>query len=650
MKRLVYQIGIVSIFAVLISVNLLAEVRLPSIVSDGMILQCDQNINIWGWAQPGERVTVNFLKKKYTTYTANNGKWIVKLQSIPAGGPYNMKIKGANEITIRNILIGDVWVCSGQSNMTHTFVRHKERYAKEIAEANIHEIRQFYVPTNPVLEGPLEDVANLEWKEATSENILDFTVVGYSFARKLYDKYHVPQGIIMTCVGGTPIEAWTSEEGFNEFPDILVKVKQNQDTAYVNKINSEAKADREANGSKKEVDKGLSGEKKWYDTDYQPLNWKQINIPGYWEDQGVKDLDGVVWFRREIEVPESMTNADAMVKLGRIVDADKLYINGEQVGVTWYQYPQREYSLAAGILKTGKNLFVIRVDNQTGKGGFVPDKPYFLLAANDTIDLKGYWQYKVGEVYWHNKNNKQGINAQNSPTALYNGMIAPFINYRIKGLLWYQGESNADNPELYAKLLPNLIYDWRNKWNDQDLLFLIAQLPNFMDVNYLPEESNWAEMRDVQLKTALNVPKVGLGINIDLGEWNDIHPGDKKPVGERLALEAMRISYGENNMLSSGPIYRAQRIDGNKIIISFNNIGSGLISLNGEELAHFAIAGVDQKYIWANAKIINNEVVVWSDDILKPKYIRYAWADNPDFANLGNKEGLPACPFKVEIK
>ena len=229
-------------------------------------------------------------------------------------------------------------------------------------------------------------------------------------------------------------------------------------------------------------------------------------------------------------------------------------------------------------------------------------------------------------------------------------MIAPYTQYAVKGFLWYQGESNTDNPQLYRKLLSAIINDWRKHWQMGNLTFLIAQLPNFMDVNYSPEESNWAEMREVQLKVAQSTPNTGLGINIDLGEWNDIHPGNKKPVGERLALQAMKITYGDNDMVNSGPIQKSARREGSKIIISFDNGGSGLMSGNGEELSHFAIAGDDGKYQWAKAEIINNEVVVWSNAIENPKSVRYAWADNPDFANLYNKEGLPACPFQINVE
>ncbi len=660
MRFLTNKLGILSIIFFFVSAPAWANVTLPSIVGDGMVLQRDETVKVWGWASPNEKVTVSFMNKNYSAKTGNDGKWMVKLNPMKAGGPYSMIIKGNNKIVLNDILIGDVWVCSGQSNMTHYLGRHAERYAKEIAEANIPEIRQFFVPDKALISGPIEDIPNIKWVTANPQTVLDFTVIGYFFVKKLYDKYHVPMGIINTCVGGTPIEAWISEEGFKEFPDILKTVKQNQDTAYVNGLTRQMRQSGRNNngprGPRIEPDKGLAGPVKWFDPSYQPLNWKRINIPGYWEDQGIRNLDGVVWYRREINVPKSMTGVEAMVKLGRIVNADELYINGQKVGNTTYEYPQREYKIGADVLKTGKNLFVIRVTNSGGKGGFVPDKPYFLLAAGDTVDLKGDWYYKVGEVTQRRSFAGGGVpmaipvSAQNSPTGLYNGMIAPYTNYAVRGFLWYQGETNADNYQAYNKLLPAIIKDWREHWQLGNLPFLIAQLPNYMDVNYSPEESNWAEMRKIQLEIAESMPNTGLGINIDLGEWNDIHPGNKKPVGERLALQAIKISYGEKEIVTSGPIRKSARRDGNKIVISFDNVGSGLVSGNGEKLSHFAIAGENGKYEWANVEIINNEVVVWSDVIVNPKSVRYAWADNPDFANLSNKEGLPASPFQINVE
>jgi sialate O-acetylesterase len=327
------------------------------------------------------------------------------------------------------------------------------------------------------------------------------------------------------------------------------------------------------------------------------------------------------------------------------VDADELYINGKKVGSTGYQYPQRRYHVPADILKAGKNIFVVRVTNTGGKGGFVPDKPYYIFSGADTVDLKGDWQYKVGAVY-RPFTGADVLSSQNQPATLYNAMVAPEINYAIKGFCWYQGESNAGQPKQYQKLLPALISDWRIKWNQGPLPFLYVQLPGFMEYNYLPSESNWAMLRESQLKS-LSVPNTAMAVAIDLGEWNDIHPDDKKDVGERLALAAMKVAYKEN-ITYTGPLYESSVIEGNKIIISFTNTGGGLITIDDDMPSAFAIAGADKKFVWADAKIEGDKVIVWSDELPEPHYVRYAWSDNPVNPNLFNKERLPASPFRTD--
>jgi sialate O-acetylesterase len=622
------------------------QVRLPQLIRDSMILQRDMKINIWGWASKGEKVTVKFNGKTYKTKAGDDGKWMMQLPPMSAGGPYTMDISGKNKITLHDILIGDVWFCSGQSNMVHQLKLHSVKYPDEIANANYPEIRQFWVPNTTDLQGPKDDLPFGYWKSANPQDVQDFSAIAYFFAKALYQKYHVPIGLINSSWGGVPIEAFMSEDALKEFPNIQNKVQKNKDTAY---INSFSRRRFGGNGNiPGPVDKGLEGSTKWYDPAYIPKEWRQIGIPGYWEDQGLKDLNGVVWYRREIDVPASMIGKPAKVFLGRIVDADALYINGKEVGNTTYLYPQRRYTVPADLLKAGKNLFVVRVTNNFGKGGFVPDKPYCLFAGNDTVDLKGYWQYKVGEVFAPRGGfggGGFGFSAQNAPTALYNAMVAPEINYTIKGIVWYQGESNTNRAAEYAKLQPAMITDWRNKWKEGNIPFLYVQLPGFMDYNYLPSESQWAELREAQLKS-LSVPNTAMAVAIDLGEWNDIHPDRKKDVGDRLALAAEKIAYGEN-IVYSGPIYQSATIEGNKITISFTNTGSGLVTNDGEPLGEFAIAGPDKKFVWANAKIEGDKIVVWSDEVKDPKYVRYAWADDPVNPNLYNKEGLPASPFET---
>ncbi len=623
-----------------------AQIRLPKIISDGMILQRDIPLKIWGWANPGEKVTVQLNAQQYKTTTSPNGNWSVILPANKAGGPHSITLKASNTIIIRDVWFGDVWLCSGQSNMVHQLNIHDVTYANVIEHANDSLIRQFWIPTLTSLQGPQQNITDGSWKRAVGDDIRPFSAVAYFFAKRIQQQYGIPIGIINASVGGTPIEAWISEDGFQQFPALLGTINKNKDTAYIRSMNRRPSPNTTGPVP---VDAGVSGNKKWFENDYIPKGWRNINIPGYWEDQGIKDLNGVVWYRKEVYIPASMTGKNARLFMGRIVDADEVYINGTKIGNTTYMYPQRRYPIAPNLLKAGKNIFVIRVTNNSGKGGFVPDKPYYLFAGKDTVDLKGEWQYKVGMVTrpFQGGGFGGGINAQNQPAALYNAMIAPWLNYGLKGFCWYQGESNAGSPKSYDTLMNTLIKDWRNKWNNPTLPFLYAQLPGFMDYNYLPTESNWALIREAQLKT-LAVNNTAMAITIDLGEWNDIHPDNKKDVGERLALGAMKLAYQNKEIVHSGPVYKNAIIEGNKIRIVFDHIGSGLISIDEEELSEFAIAGADKKFVWAKARIEGDQVIVWSDEITAPKFVRYAWADNPVNPNLYNKEKLPASPFRTD--
>jgi sialate O-acetylesterase len=643
-KSVFVRLICVMCISIIFSAQITAQVKLPAIVRDSMILQRDAKVNIWGWAAANEKLSVRFNNKTYKTKADAAGNWKVILPPTKAGGPYTIDISASNKITLKEILFGDVWFCSGQSNMVHQLNIHDVTYAKEIAEANNPQIRQFLIPTIANLQGPQNNLPSGYWKPAVGEDVRPFSAVAYFFAKTLFEKYKVPIGIINASWGGTPIEAWTSEEGLKDFSSLINTIQKNKDTAYINKSN---KAAASTNRPQQQTDAGLTGDQKWFEETYIPKGWKNINIPGYWEDQGIKDLNGVVWYRKEIDVPASMIGKSAKVFLGRIIDADELYINGKRIGNTTYQYPQRRYAVTADVLKPGKNIFVIRVRNDAGKGGFVPDKPYCIFTGNDTVDLKGAWQYKVGDVFIPRSGvGGGGIAAQNQPAALYNAMAAPVINYTIKGFVWYQGESNSSRAAEYEKLQPALINDWRSKWKQDELPFLYVQLPGFMDYNYIPSESQWAALREAQLKS-LSVPNTAMAVAIDLGEWNDIHPDNKKTVGERLALAAFKIAYGEN-IIHSGPTYLSHTIEGNKIILSFRNTGSGLIANDGEALSEFAVAGADKKFVWAKGKIEGDKIIVWSDAVTNPVYVRYAWADNPVNPNLYNKEGLPASPFQID--
>lgn len=630
----------------LLSINVLSQVRLPELISDGMVLQRDAQIKIWGWAAEGEKISVHFIDSTYNTAADDKGNWNIILPKLKAGGPYEINVIASNSITIRDIMVGDVWVCSGQSNMELNMKRVSPLYGAEIANSENPYIRYFEVPDKYNFSSPQKDLPSGEWNKANPQNVLSFSAVSYFFGKELYDRYQVPVGLINSALGGSPAESWMSEEGLKEFPEYYNEAQRFKDSTLIKQIQNEDRT-RINNwySQLRKNDQGYKDPKKpWYSAEYNSSDWSIMKIPGYWADESLGFVNGVVWFRKEINIPPSMVGKPARLNLGRIVDADSAFVNGVFVGTTSYQYPPRRYDIPLTILKEGKNVIVVRIINSWGKGGFVEDKPYELVVDNHTIDLKGDWKYKLGAqmeplrgetfIRW-------------KPMGLYNAMIAPLLDYKIKGVIWYQGESNAGRPVEYRKLFPALIKDWRKNWKQGDFPFIFVQLPNFMEAKPNPSESNWALLREAQLKT-LSLPNTAMVVTIDIGEWNDIHPLNKKDVGKRLALAAQKVAYGDGDVVYSGPLYKAMTVEGNKIILTFTSIGSGLMTKGGEQLKSFTICGTDKKFVWANAEIKNNEVIVWSDNVENPVAVRYAWADNPDGANLYNKEGLPASPFRTD--
>ncbi|MEN3325052.1 sialate O-acetylesterase [Mariniflexile soesokkakense] len=635
---------LIIVLLLILSNSLTAQIKLPRLISDGVILQRDEKIKIWGWASPNEKINLTFKSKNYETVANDSGDWHIILPAQKAGGPFEMVLKASNEIKIKDILFGDVWICSGQSNMELTMERLKERYGDIIKNAENRNIRQFLVPDKYDFKKEQTDFDSGNWIAANSNTVLDFSGVAYFFAKNIYEKHHIPIGLINTALGGSPVEAWMSDKALKAFPEAYNEAQQFKDDDFIKSIEiSDQKRSDDWYALANANDTGLLEGNEWHNSNINDSDWEQMEIPGNWADTSLGNINGIVWFRKDIDIPKSMVGKPAKLFMGRIVDQDFVYINGEFVGTTGYQYPPRRYDMKPTVLKEGKNTIAIRVINNIGYGGFVLDKPYFLAVENDTIDLKGTWKYKLGTKM---KPLQGPTFIRWKPEGLYNAMVAPLLNLKIKGALWYQGESNTRNPKEYAKTLPALIKDWRTNWNQGEFPFLIVQLTNFMESNSEPTESNWAQLRQSQLET-LSVPNTGMAVTIDLGEWNDIHPLNKEDVGKRLALLARKLAYKENNITASSPVPSKTTFKENKIIISFNNVGSGLISNDGEALKEFAIAGEDKKFVWANAKIEGDKVVVWSDDIENPKYVRYAWADNPDNPNLYNKEGLPASPFET---
>ncbi len=608
-----------------------------------MILQRDIPVKIWGWAGPNEKVEISFNKKKFQTMSSQDGNWTIVLPAQKAGGPYEMILSASNTIALKDILFGDVWLCSGQSNMELPMERVKDKYKDSIAKADNPNIRQFLVPDQYDFAKENVDLSSGEWRSVNPQNILNFSAVAYFFASEIYAKYKIPIGLINSALGGSPAECWISAEAVKKFPEYDGEYQKFKDGKLGTQIEeNDRKINTDWYKSVNQQDEGLKNH--WSKPDLEDSDWATMNIPGYWADNALGNTNGAVWFRKEVDL-SNLKATNAKLILGRIVDADSVYVNGNFVGTTSYMYPPRKYAFDPKFLKEGKNEIAIRVINNTGRGGFVADKPYQLIIDNDSIDLKGSWKYKLGTkmlplppqtfIRW-------------KPVGLYNSMIAPLKNYGIKGVLWYQGESSTKKPAEYAALMETLINNWRTEWKQGSFPFLFVQLTNFMDPKREPGESNWAALRQQQ-KNILAVPNTGMAVTIDIGEWNDIHPLNKYDVGKRLALQARKVAYGEKNIVSSGPLFKEMEQKGNQLILSFTDVGSGLIAKNNAVLRGFEIAEKDGKFVWANAVIEGNKIKVWSDTVAQPFKVRYAWADNPIEANLFNKEDLPASPFEATL-
>ena len=602
--------------------QLSAKVRLPRLVSDRMVLQRNTELDIWGWADPGEKVTVRFQGRHYDTETGADGCWHVLLPPQQAGGPFVLEV---NEIVIRDVLVGDVWLCSGQSNQETPIARLTDKFP-EINVSNNHMIRHYKVPTQDVKGELREEIAgNAGWHSAIASDVMNWTALAYFFAQEAYEHTHVPVGMLVSSLGGSAIESWISQEHLKEFPQLLV------DQAAFDSLKL-ARQDR--------------GAGRWQLPECDDSDWATMTVPGYWRENGA-DIRGTVWCRKTFDVPASMAGRHARLYMGTMVDSDSVFVNGTFVGFTSYTYPPRKYDIPAGVLREGKNVIAVRLTANGGNGGFVKDKRYAIVGDEAEIDLTGTWRYKTGidqsEVQ---RLSARLANLDRTGSGLYNGMIYPIRHYRVKGAIWYQGETNAGNPAPYADYLKALITNWRELWQWPDMPFLLVQLPNFMEKKDRPTDSGWARIRDAQFRTALSVPHTELAVTYDAGEWNDIHPLDKKTVAHRLFLGARRLVYGEK-VNASGPLYKDMQVDGDRIVLSFTETGRGL-ACRGKELKHFAIAGEDRKFVWAKAVIRGNKVVVSSPEVKHPVAVRYAWSDNPSDANLCNKDGLLASPFRTD--
>ena len=627
-----------------IAASLNAQVKLSPIFSDNMVLQQGMEIPVWGWATPGEKVTVTLAKGKASAKANKEGKWSLKLPSMNYGGPFTMTIKGKNLQTLENILIGEVWVCSGQSNMEFNMLSVKNSEA-EIAASNYPDIRLFTVKRR-ISGTQQEHLEEGEWSKCSPTTIPRFSAVAYFFGRELNQKLKVPIGLINSSWGGTVAETWTSEQMIGQNPDFanqLAQLKKVNLDDYAKSIEKEV---RDRVGETSTVDLGMKDDQPvWANPEFNDSAWKTMELPGYIESNGLQGVDGIIWFRKEIELTPAEASQKTTLYLAKVNDSDNTFINGKLVGSTKMQAEKsRIYEIPAGLLKSGKNNLTVQMEDVGGMGGIYGNPNTLNQQCGErTISLVGNWKYKVGLVKFNTV-----LSPNSYPTLLYNGMIHALVPYGIRGAIWYQGEGNAGRAKQYQRVFPDLIKDWRNHWNQGDFPFFFVQLANFMKADSLPKESDWAELREAQSMT-LALPNTGMAVTTDVGEALDIHPKDKQTVGKRLALSALKVAF-KQDIIYSGPVYKSMSVLGDKVTLTFAETGEGLkINDKYGYLKGFAISGEDHKFYWGNAKMTGkNTIEVSSTEVKNPLAVRYGWGNNPDDANLYNSADLPASPFRTD--
>lgn len=619
---------------------------MPTLFCDAMVLQRRQPVPVWGWAPPGQEVTVRFSGQRRAAVANAEGRWEVLLAPMEAGGPFNMEISSTKgpAFVIKNVLIGEVWVCSGQSNMEWAVAQSKDA-EKEIKSAHDALIRHFKVPHAMALS-PRKDLTAGQWEVCSPSTVGNFTAVGYFFAQKLRAALDIPVGLINTSWGGTMSETWTSREaltGHPDFKDILTQVPLDLDaeTERLNRLNAPLM----------EAVKSLLIAPDTLPFVFQPdlddSRWLPMQVPGYWKGDLMASFDGAVWFRRSFTMPSDWpTGQTITLSLGPIDDWDDTYLNGVKVGSTKIYNKKRLYTIPNGLLRPGRNLLSVRV-NDTGGGGGLYGQPeeIFLSVGDQRIPLHGTWKYKIEAI----TRIGNGIGPNDYPTLLYNAMIHPLIPFAMKGVIWYQGESNAGRSVQYRQAFPLMIRDWRKQWGQGDFPFLFVQLANFKAEmgNSNNGGSNWAELREAQTMT-LQLPNTGMAVTTDIGDTEDIHPVNKQDVGRRLAAQALHIAYGKKKKAYS-PLWKDMKIQDNKAVLSFHHATKGLKKRPGTTtLQGFEIAGEDRRFVPAHAVIRRKKVVVSAPEVSQPLAVRYGWCDDPKDANLCNGLGLPVVPFRTD--
>ena len=628
-----------------------AEIQLPQLFQSGMVLQRGKPIPVWGKAAPQEQVVIVWQKKKYQTQADAEGRWRIDLPKTKAGGPYTLII-GNHELT--DVLVGDVWLCSGQSNIDVTIERVYPQYVDEIEHFDNNMVRLLRVRNATNTHGVQDDILPTQWKALNKENAWLFSAVGTFLGLRMQQQTHVPQGIIVNSWGGTPIEAWLSADSLqNSHPLLLEKTRLYDNKEYVAaQMQANNLADRRWNELLDRQDAGIAGRFTAHDCD--DASWNVID-QNNWGWRGT----GTTWLRQHVQIDKAHAGQPARLLLGTLFDADITYVNGQQVGRTYYQYPPRRYDIPAGLLREGDNVITIRFINKYGVAHFIPEKPYLLAFGNDrfsqnpmpkdVIALSPLWKHHAGAEMPACPSGD--VSLQNLPTTLYNAVVHPLAPFALSGVVWYQGESNTGNPAPYGDFLRKLMGGWRALWNEPSLPFCIVQLANYdgrqqtgmpspIKPQTNPMNSNWARLREIQRLATIGDQYAETACIIDLGETVDIHPLRKKEVAERIGLCMDRLVYGKGVALSAQPV--GHRVEGAKVTIIFDQ------PMQSGSVDEVEVAGADGCFVSVKAAVEGAEMTLLSA-VTSPVRVRYAWKDNPVHANLHAVSGLPAMPFEYQL-
>jgi sialate O-acetylesterase len=642
--------------------------KLASIFKDGMVLQRDSPVKIYGWADPSTCVHISLIGNKGDAIAGIDRKWSAILPPLGAGGPYEMEVWAcSSRIVVKDVFIGDVWLLTGQSNMQVPLIFSRSEYEEEKSHIDFREIRHFTVPMQMDFSKPMEDIApkNMSppglpeedpdtvkgppslpagrWFAAVPDAAPFFSAVGYHFAKSLYEVYKIPIGLISACIGGTPIEAWMSRESLAEYPTELAEADKFADEKVIQEtVKGDTTRLAEWNKTLDEKDSGLA--ENWYFSEYDDSSWEKTGLNDDWASHPDMPSCGSVWFRAVINAAKEMAEKPCHLCLGMLVEGDRCYVNGVLVGSGDTRWFNRNYEILGG-LKLGRNVITLRILSQRKLGrivpGCVPETSQRIVGGNFSLPLEQMdWKYKPGAICGPLE---EGTTIFYKPTGLYHGMIAPLHDFAIKGVLWYQGESHTEEPTAYADQFCSMIADWRQHWGLGDFPVVFVQLPNFAPLEH--NARNWAYLREEQ-RRCLRLSRTSMVTAIDTGETWDIHPPHKRIIGQRMALAARHIAYGES-LIFSGPVLAGCCIDGDHALLRFDSLGGGLATKDGGPLRGFTV--FDGKQTWPAEAEIEGNMVVIRCPATEIRAIRYAWESNPLEANLINKEGLPAPPFDTRL-